>query len=182
MTTIREVSKPLRFENDAAVLDYARAVAERGVVGEKLGGPAGALDFLRIRFAGKEREEFIAVYVSGDDRVLGVETLSIGTLDQTAGYPREVARGALKVNAAGVVVAHNHPQESVATPSDADIENSKILAAALDLVGVRLLDSFVVAGTDVASIGAIVARQSEDGEPEPVRKLRALIARLQQHE
>jgi DNA repair protein RadC len=71
-------------------------------------------------------------------------------LVRTVFYPREVVMAALRRNASGVMLAHNHPS-GMADPSEADLQLTRALAQALALIDVRVLDHFVVAGTQVHS-------------------------------
>jgi DNA repair protein RadC len=73
-----------------------------------------------------------------------------GTVSQTSVYAREVVKDALVLNAAAVVLAHNHPS-GCAEPSRADKFLTQSLKAALALVDVRVLDHFVVTVADVIS-------------------------------
>lgn len=73
-----------------------------------------------------------------------------GTVTQASVYPREVVKEALAVNAAAVILAHNHPSGS-AEPSRADEVLTQALRAALALVDVLVLDHLVVTGDDVIS-------------------------------
>ena len=68
-----------------------------------------------------------------------------GTLTQTSVYPREVVKRALVLNAAAVILAHNHPSGNV-EPSRADEALTQTLRASLALIDVRVLDHFIVAG------------------------------------
>ncbi|RLM51887.1 hypothetical protein DVK02_16725, partial [Halobellus sp. Atlit-31R] len=78
------------------------------------------------------------------------EEMFRGTLTHTSVYPREVVKAALRRNAAGVILAHNHPS-GVPEPSEADLRLTSSLVQALALVDIRVLDHFVVAGTRVHS-------------------------------
>ena len=78
------------------------------------------------------------------------EELFRGTLTQTSVYPREVLKRALDLNAAAVVLAHNHPS-GAAEPSRADEFLTQTLKAALTLIDVRVLDHFVVGRTEAIS-------------------------------
>ncbi|MBC7445606.1 MAG: hypothetical protein H7273_09095, partial [Polaromonas sp.] len=73
------------------------------------------------------------------------------TLSQTSVYPREVVIRALALNAASVVLAHNHPS-GAAQPSRADELLTHTLKAALALVDVRVLDHFVVTASSAVSM------------------------------
>ena len=74
-----------------------------------------------------------------------------GTLTQTSVYPREVVIRALALNAASVVLAHNHPS-GAAEPSRADELLTHTLKTTLALVDVRVLDHFVVTSTQALSM------------------------------
>jgi len=78
-------------------------------------GPEVAYKFLKDRFRhGEEREHFVILLLSARHAVIGVETISIGSLNASIVHPREVFRPAITQAAAGVILAHNHPRE---TPS-----------------------------------------------------------------
>ena len=73
-----------------------------------------------------------------------------GTVTQTSVYPREVVKASLALNAAAVILAHNHPS-GAAEPSRADEYLTQTLKTALLLVDVRVLDHLVVAANVVVS-------------------------------
>jgi len=73
-----------------------------------------------------------------------------GTVDGSSVHPREVVRRTLELNAASLVLAHNHPS-GVAEPSQADELITRRLTEALALIDVRVLDHMVVAGHTVTS-------------------------------
>ncbi len=75
--------------------------------GDMLNSPASVRDYLKIHFAGREYESFVAVFLDSQHQVIEVDELFRGTLTQTSVYPREVVKAALKVNAAAVIFAHN---------------------------------------------------------------------------
>lgn len=107
-------------------------------------------EYLRVRFSGQEHESFIALFVDSQNRLIEAEELFRGTLNETAVYPREVVKRALQLNAAGVIVAHNHPGASV-QPSDDDIQLTRELKKALALIDVDVLDHLVIADGAVTS-------------------------------
>jgi DNA repair protein RadC len=115
-----------------------------------LSAPAAVRDYLRIHFSGREYESFVALFLDSQHRVIEVEELFRGTLNQTSVYPREVVKAALKENAAAVIFAHNHPS-GVAEPSKADEQLTQALKQALSLMDVRVLDHFIVAGASILS-------------------------------
>ena len=95
-------------------------------------------------------EVFAVIFLDTQQRLIAFEELFRGTLAQTSVYPREVVKRALALNAAAVVLAHNHPS-GVAEPSRADEALTQALRSALALVDVRVLDHFVVAAGTVVS-------------------------------
>jgi DNA repair protein RadC len=137
---------PAKYAQLQAVLEMARrALGEAMRSGDALDSPAAVRDWLRLRLGGLGHEVFMALFLDAQNRVIEAEELFRGTLTQTSVYPREVVKRALAHNAAGVLLAHNHPS-GVAEPSQADRWLTEQLKAALALVDVRVLDHFIVAG------------------------------------
>lgn len=122
-----------------------RALVQEMAERDILTSPGTVRDWLRLKLAGADRESFVALWLDAQNRLLQAETLFIGTLTQTAVYPREVVRRGLACNAAAVILAHNHPS-GVAEASRADELLTGALKDALALVDIRVLDHFIVAG------------------------------------
>ncbi|EAA9303445.1 DNA repair protein RadC [Salmonella enterica] len=110
-----------------------------------------ARDWLRLQLATLEREEFTALFLDNQHRLIAHETLFTGTINHTQVHPREVVKAALKHNAAAILVAHCHPSGH-AEPSEADRRITERLKQALDLVDIRLLDHLVVGGMEIVSL------------------------------
>ncbi len=89
------------------------------------------------------RECMIAVLLNCRDFVIGHHLVSIGTLTNTLTTSREVFRAAIIGAAHSIVMMHNHPSD-VATPSELDIETTRQLSRAGELLGIRLLDHIIV--------------------------------------
>lgn len=121
--------------------------------GQAIRSPADTGTFLQSRLRHLEHERFCCLYLDNRHRVLKFDELFRGTIDGTSVYPREVVKEALFVNAAALIVAHNHPS-GVAEPSSADERITQTLKAALDLVGVRLLDHLIVGGGKSVSLAS----------------------------
>lgn len=107
-------------------------------------------DWLRLQLATLEREEFTALFLDNQHRLIAHDTLLTGTINHTQVHPREVVKAALKHNAAAILVAHCHPS-GLAEPSDADRRVTERLKQALNLVDICLLDHLVVGGMDIVS-------------------------------
>lgn len=118
--------------------------------GAALNSPGAVRDYLALWLGDREHEIFAALFLDVKNRVIAAEELFRGTLTQASVYPREVVKRALALNAAGLILAHNHPS-GVAEPSMADGWLTEQLKTALALVDVRTLDHFIVAGGRAAS-------------------------------
>lgn len=127
-----------------------RALASRMKLGDNLNSPAAVKDYLRLNLQHRQVEVFMGLFLDAQNRVIAIEELFSGTLTQTSVFPREVVRRALFHNAAGVIFSHNHPS-GLAEPSHADESLTRVLAQALALVDVRVLDHLIVGKGSVLS-------------------------------
>lgn len=107
--------------------------------------------FVVLRLAELEHESFLALWLNNRHQLIATEELFRGTITRADVYPREVVKRALHWNAAAVIFAHNHPS-GCAEPSLDDELITDMLVRALDLVAVRMLDHFVVGGTDAVCV------------------------------
>lgn len=120
-----------------------RALREQATALDVLSAPSAVRDYLRLKLCALEHEVFVGLFLDAQNRVLAIEELFRGTLTQTAVYPRELVKAALRINAAAVIFAHNHPS-GVAEPSRADEVLTQNLKHTLSLIDVKVLDHFVV--------------------------------------
>lgn len=125
-------------------------IAEELSRGDVMSSPEATRRFLAIELAEEEREVFAVVFLDSQHRLMAFERMFLGTIDSATVHPREVVKRCLALNAAAVIVAHNHPS-GVAEPSAADRQITERLKSALALIDVRLLDHFVVGGADCVS-------------------------------
>ena len=138
----------------AAAHELLTRIAADALRGKPLiNAPAGLKDFLRVYFAGAERETFVVVYLDANHRVIEVEELFAGTISETRVHPREIVKRVLHFNAAAVCLAHPHPSNQV-EPSRADEHLTATIKSALALVDVRVIDHMIVAtnGTAITSM------------------------------
>ena len=108
---------------------------------------------LRLQIGVLEHEVFCVVFLDAQHWLIALKEMFRGTVTQTSVYPREVVKESLALNAAAVILAHNHPS-GAAEPSRADEFLTQTLKTALALVDVRVLDHLVVAGADTVSMAA----------------------------
>lgn len=127
-----------------AVLEMAKRhfleILQRGSV---LDSPEVTRAYLGAHLRGYGHEVFACLFLDNQHRVIQWEELFRGTIDNASVYPREVAKQALRHNAAAVIFAHNHPS-GIAEPSQADQAITEKLKQALALFEIRVLDHFIV--------------------------------------
>jgi DNA repair protein RadC len=125
--------------------------------GKAIRSPVDTEAYLQARLRHLGHELFCCLYLDNRHRVLRFDEMFRGTIDGTSVYPREVVKEALTINAAAVILAHNHPS-GVAEPSQADERITRRLKSALELVDIRLLDHLIIGegrATSMASRGML---------------------------
>lgn len=122
-----------------AAIEFARRrIKPEGV---RIETPADVLPLIR-HFADRKQEHFLSISLNGANEVLNVRVVSIGLIDRTPIHPREVFADVLTDRASGVIVAHNHPSGSL-EPSETDVQATKQLRQAGEMLGVDLLDHII---------------------------------------
>lgn len=127
-----------------------RSMRESLDVGTALTSADLVREYLRLALTDRQYEVFMVLFLDAQNRVISIDEMFRGTLTQTAVYPREVVKAALRHNAAATIFAHNHPS-GMPNPSQADRSLTRSLTEALALVDVRVLDHFIVAGPAILS-------------------------------
>lgn len=146
---------PAKRAEIVAVLELARrALTEELKEKPLFDTPQAVRDYLQLQLGRREHEIFAVLFLDSQHRLIALEEMFRGTLTQTSVYPREVVIRALALNAASVVLAHNHPSGST-KPSRADETLTQTLKAALALVDVRVLDHFIVTSTQAVSMAEL---------------------------
>ena len=118
--------------------------------GMQLGDPSEVKAMLSSRLRDRPSESFVALFLDNRQRLLHYEEMFHGTVDSANVHPREVVRKAMGCNASAIIIAHNHPS-GISEPSMADQRLTDRLRAALELVGVKLLDHFIIAEEEILS-------------------------------
>jgi len=140
-----------KYTQLVAALEISRRHLEARLPrGEPLQSPRDTLAFLQASLRDRPYEVFCCLFLDNRHRVLAFEELFRGTLNGTAVYPREIVKRAMALNAAAVILVHNHPS-GVAEPSRADEVLTERLKEALSLIEVRVLDHIVVGDGEAVS-------------------------------
>ena len=116
-----------------------------------INGPFDAASFVRSVLPDNSREHFIALYLDGGHQIASYSLISTGTANSAQVHPREVFQRAVVTGCCALIVAHNHPSGNL-VPSDADMQFTKRLEEAGELLGIKLLDSLVISDYGAYSI------------------------------
>ncbi len=145
-------------ETSIAALKIAQTAAVRLVKSAAIERPVLAnwqalLDYLRADMAHQVVERFRVLHLDTRNTLIRDELMSEGTIDQTAVYTRQVVKRALDLGAAALILVHNHPSGDP-SPSRADIEITKAIAAAGKPLGIAVHDHLIIGTKGHASLRA----------------------------
>jgi DNA repair protein RadC len=147
-----EVATPRQLEaEERLIVDALKVLRSRFKQRDVFASPDSVKDFLRLQGQGLVHEVFAVMYLDAQNRLIEYERMFRGTLTQTSVYPREVVKQALAMNAAAVILHHNHPS-GTCLPSRADEALTQSLKAALALIDVRVLDHVVTSDEGALSM------------------------------
>jgi len=108
--------------------------------------PDDAYELVKDELASLDREAFLVISLSTKNKVLGVNMVSIGSLNANVVHPRDVFKLAILQNASNIILLHNHPSGET-EPSKDDIEVTHRLEEAGKLLGIEVIDHIVVGNT-----------------------------------
>jgi DNA repair protein RadC len=118
----------------------ARSDYKRGPL---VGSPNEATEYFKKYIGGRETEAFLVMFLDHRNHVLDCVCMGEGTVDQTAVYPREVFKKAFELNAAGIILSHNHPRGSLEA-SEGDRHLTRQICTAARALGVTIHDHVIV--------------------------------------
>ena len=139
---------------DDEIVDLASRILFRRLKREgKVNSPRSTVDFLKLKLGSYEREVFSIIYLSNNNEIIEYKELFFGTINSASVYPREVVKDVLRVNAASVILAHNHPSGSVEVSTADKLITGKLIKA-LSLIDVEVLDHLII-GSSYASFAEL---------------------------
>lgn len=100
-------------------------------------------DYLYLKLATAEKENFGVIFFNSQNQIIADEILFIGTITQTPVFPREIVKQALQLNAAAIILYHNHPS-GLASASEADKQITNLIIDAAHLLDIQVLDHIIV--------------------------------------
>lgn len=141
-----------KFVQLQAVLEMGRRHLESTLSrGDAFTDSQSTQQYLKQRLRAYPYEVFACLFLDNQHRLIHFGELFRGTIDGASVYPREVVKQALDHNAAAVILGHNHPS-GIAEPSQADIQITKRIQSALQLVDIRVLDHVIVGDAETTSL------------------------------
>lgn len=102
-----------------------------------------SLRLIKEELIASDREKFLCLHLDTKNHLISYEVVSIGTLNAALVHPREVFKGAILSNASSIILCHNHPS-GIPRPSREDIDLTKRLKQAGDLLGISILDHIII--------------------------------------
>jgi len=132
----------------ALELKIVEATAHRMARGKVIQKPVltswqALLDYCHTVMSHRETEQFRILFLDTKNTLIADEEQASGTIDHVPVYPREVVKRALEVNAAALILVHNHPSGDP-TPSEADITMTHRINEAADILGMTLHDHLII--------------------------------------
>lgn len=113
---------------------------------KKISSPQEVEPVCRAYLGELDREHFCVLLLDTKNQIIGINTVSIGTLDTSLVHPREIFKPAILASAAGIILFHNHPSGDP-TPSREDTEVTKRIIEAGKILGITVLDHIIVGDT-----------------------------------
>lgn len=131
-----------------------RYLAEQLKQGDSIQNPEQVKQYVQSHLLKHNNEVFAVLFLNNQHQIIQFEELFFGTINAASVHPRVIVQKALSLNAAAVILAHNHPS-GVAEPSTADIDITQTIKNAMQLIDVRLLDHLIVASHKVTSMAEL---------------------------
>ncbi len=156
---------PIKFVHEVARRYLRRRIENR----EYLRSAREVYEYLAHELANLPREVFRVIFLDARNKILGIEEIFQGTLNESPVYPREIFYRALEQKAASLVLVHNHPSGDP-TPSPADIKLTRRLLRGAHLLGFKILDHVIMARKDYFSFaeeGLLATLEEEIGKEVP---------------
>lgn len=117
----------------------------------KIRSPHDAIQLVTDLIGDEDREVFLVLSLNSKNMINAIHRCHVGSINASIVHPREVFKSCILNNATSLIVAHNHPSGDP-TPSREDIEVTKRLIEAGNILGIELLDHLVVGGTKFKSL------------------------------
>ena len=105
--------------------------------------PESVADYFYDHYKTSNKEEFVILILDSKNKLLALDSVSVGTINSTIVHPREVFKSAIKKSANSIILVHNHPSGDP-HPSKEDLQITRRLSEVGDIVGIKVLDHIVI--------------------------------------
>jgi len=146
---------PAKAAQIKAAVELSKRLESPVQEGEKpvLKSPVDVVKLIKMKLKGKKKEHFLVLCLDNRNHLINCKSVSVGSLDTSVVHPREVFKEAITASAASVIFAHNHPSGDP-EPSEEDIELTKRLVKAGEIIGIDVLDHIIVCDKGYLSLKA----------------------------
>ncbi len=117
----------------------------------KLNNSSDVYELVKDELSNSDREMLLSVMLTSKNQLIGVETVSIGSVSATTMFSREVFKSAILANAVSIILCHNHPSGEL-IPSNEDIQVTQLLVEAGKLLGIKVMDHLIVSNKGYHSL------------------------------
>jgi DNA repair protein RadC len=119
-----------------------------------MNSPKDVENYLKIKLAAEPDEWFTVMFLTSQHRLISFERLFRGTVNTSHVHVRVIVRKALELNAAALILAHNHPS-GIAEPSTADKNITSKIKESLEIFDIKVLDHFIVSSSESCSFAEL---------------------------
>jgi DNA repair protein RadC len=138
-------------EYEQEAINVALSAIQQTLVNNNvMNSPKEVENYLKIKLAAEPDEWFAVMFLTSQHRLISFEKLFRGTIDSSQVHIRVIARRALELNAAALILAHNHPS-GIAEPSNADQKITSKIKDSLEIFDIKVLDHFIVSSNECCS-------------------------------
>lgn len=140
----------MKLEKVLEIVRIKQIVRESEYGRYSIKSPEDVAHVIQKEIGDEDREVFFVVCLNPKMEIVAIHRASMGNLNSSIVHPREVFKSAILNNASSIIVGHNHPSYNL-SPSPEDIEVTKRLAKASEIIGIELLDHILVSETQFIS-------------------------------
>lgn len=137
-----------------AALELGTRRIQADVLSERINSVDDVGQHLINKIGNIPQEQLITIYLNNSYHVIDEKTIFIGTVDQATVHPRDILREAVKLSATQIIVAHNHPNGSLAF-SRHDQEFSLRLKKSCQIIGINLIDHLIITSKTYSSLKSL---------------------------
>ncbi|KKQ24538.1 MAG: hypothetical protein US40_C0003G0080 [Candidatus Roizmanbacteria bacterium GW2011_GWC2_37_13] len=124
-------------------LQSGHSLGKRNLKTTKNISPENIYQQIRSKIVNYNKEHLLVTSLDNRNKIIGIDTVSVGTLNSNLIHPRETFEAAIKRHAAQIIICHNHPSGEL-TPSEDDLKITKDLVAAGNILGIKVIDHLII--------------------------------------